>query len=120
MQSGAELSCCFSLAPSASLATCELCCSDPFSCSSGRSIEPETELAVVIGGNNSLERETFNPALAIDVRLESGLGCLKKAIDSDEVDRIGADEPGSGAEMETGSLFDCINAAIDNNYFPPA
>lgn len=58
--------------------------------------------AVVVDGGWSLARETFKPALAIELRLDSGLAdCLRKAAES------------GGFEIATGSLLDCIKAAMD-------
>lgn len=74
----------------------------------------------VIDGSESLDRETFNPALAIEVRLESGFVCLRKEIDSGGLEMIDVEVPGRGLEMVTGSLFDCINAAMDRGCFTPA
>jgi hypothetical protein len=75
---------------------------------------------VVIGGSESPERETFSPALAIEDRLESGFDCFRKARGSDGADITGFDVPDNGFEIVTGSLFDCINAAMDNGCFAPA
>lgn len=59
-------------------------------------------VGVVEGGWWSLARETFRPALAIELRLDSGLAdCFRKATES------------GGFEIATGSLFDCIKAAMD-------
>jgi hypothetical protein len=63
-------------------------------------------------GNDSFERVTFNPALAIEVRLESGLDCFRKATESE-----GFEGAGKGLETATGSLFDCINAAMGPGCF---
>lgn len=57
---------------------------------------------VVDGGRSALARETFKPALAIELRLDSGLAdCFKKATES------------GGFEIAMGSLLDCIKAAMD-------
>jgi hypothetical protein len=114
--------CDFSLAPSASLATCdELLCSTSFSCSGSRSIGlvvvAVAAVVVICDSGWSLDRETFRPALAIEVRLDSGLDvCFRKAIDSGGLE-IGLD---SGFDKATGSLFDCINAAMDKGCLSPA
>ena len=78
------------------------------------------DAVVVIGGRESPERETFSPALAIDVRLESGFDCFKKTRGSDGAGIIEFDVPDNCLEMVTGSLFDCINAAMDKGCFAPA
>lgn len=57
------------------------------------------EAMVVVDDGRSLARETFKPALAMELRVESGLAdCFKKS---------------GGLEMAMGSLLDCINAAMD-------
>jgi hypothetical protein len=73
-----------------------------------------------MGGNESLDRETSNPALAMEDRFESGFECLRKAIDSDGLEATGLDAPDRGFETATGSLLDCINAAMDGLGFTPA
>lgn len=65
----------------------------------------------------SFDRVTFNPALAIEVRFESGLDCFRKAEGSEELAVIGFDGAGKGRDIGTGSLFDCINAAMGNGSF---
>jgi hypothetical protein len=73
-----------------------------------------------MGGKESLDRETFKPALAMELRLESGFECFRKATDSGGVEIMELEDPGNGLEIDTGSLLDCINAAMDNRCFTPA
>lgn len=53
----------------------------------------------------------------MEVRFESGLDCFKKVADPGELEAIGSDEAVKGVEMATGSLFDCINAAMGTGSF---
>jgi hypothetical protein len=80
-------------------------------------VEPEFGVVVDMEGMESLDRVTFNPALAIEVRLESGLDCFRKAAGSEELAVIGFNGAVKGLEIATGSLFDCINAAMGNGSF---
>lgn len=114
MESWMEPTFCFSLAPKASLATSELFCSDAFSDSRGRSIGPSVGAVVDIWGNDSLDLETFSPALAMDVKLESCFDDLRNATDSGGLEMSELGVPDKGFEMATGSLVDCVNAAMDN------
>lgn len=123
-----EWGCDFSLAPSASLATWELlCCSDSLACSSDRcSIVGVVAVGGVVmlifddWGRLSLDRETCRPALAMELKLDSGLeDCLRKATESEGLEAAVLDAPERGLVIATGSLFDCINAAMDNGWFFP-
>ncbi len=80
-------------------------------------MEPEFDVVVDMEGMESLDRVTFNPALAIEVRLESGLDCFRKAAGSEELAVMGFDDAGRGLDIATGSLLDCINAAMGNGSF---
>lgn len=80
-------------------------------------MEPEFDVVVDMEGMESLDRVTFNPALAIEVRLESGLDCFRKAAGSEELAVMGFDDVGRGLDIATGSLLDCINAAMGNGSF---
>ena len=73
------------------------------------------------GGNGSLDRETCKPALAMELRFDSGLeDCLSKATESGGLEMMVLEGPERGLEIATGSLFDCINAAMDEGWwFPP-
>lgn len=66
-------------------------------------------------GSWSLDRETCRPALAMELKLDSGLEeeCLRK---SGGLEATVFEGPESGFEMATGSLLDCINAAMDNGW----
>ena len=69
------------------------------------------------GGNWSLDRETCRPALAIELGFDSGLeDCLRKATDSGGLEMMVLEGPERGLEMATGSLFDCINVAMDDRW----
>lgn len=120
MESWMEPTFCFSLAPRASRATCELFCSDAFSDSCGRSIGPSVAAVVVIWGKDSLDLETCSPALAMEVKLESCLDDFRNAMDSGGLEMSELGVPDKELEMATGSLVDCVNAAMDNRCFLPA
>jgi hypothetical protein len=117
MESWMEPTLCFSLAPRASRATCELFCSDAFSDSCGRSIGPSVGAVLDIWGKDSLDLETCSPALAMEVKLESCFDGFRKS-GGLEMSELGG--PDKGLEMATGSLVDCVNAAMDNRRFLPA
>ena len=70
-------------------------------------------------GKWSLDRETCRPALAMELKLDSGLeDCLRKATESEGLETV-LDAPERGLVIATGSLFDCINAAMDNGWCFP-
>lgn len=71
---------------------------------------------VAICGKGSLDRDTCSPALAIELKLDSGLDCFKNAMESGGLEMA----PDREFEIVTGSLLDCINAAMDNGCFSPA
>lgn len=127
MESLIEWVCDFSLAPRASRATWELfCCSGPlFCCPSDRfsmvGVVAAADVAILVvddgWGSWSLDRETCKPALAIELRLDSGLAdCLRNATESGGLEMMVFEGPGRGLEIATGSLFDCIKAAMDNGW----
>ena len=94
----------FSLAPNASRATCELLRSASRSCSAGRSAGVDDGLVICDG----CEREMCKPALAMELRLDSGFDGGRR------------NEMGSGLVTATGSLFECSKVAMEAEGFAPA
>jgi hypothetical protein len=108
----------FSLAPRASRATWELLCSCPLSCCSPCSMVGVVAVAILeVEEGWSLDRETCRPALAMELRFDSGLvDCLRNATESCGLEMTVLEGPDRGLEIATGSLFDCIKAAMDNGW----
>ena len=59
------------------------------------------------------------PALAIELRLDSGLDCRRSAMDSGWLEMADVDGAASEFEIAADSLFDCIKAAMDGGRSTP-
>jgi len=53
----------------------------------------------------------------MEVKLESCFDGFRKAMDSGGLEMSELGVPDKGLEMTTGSLVDCVNAAMDNRCF---